>query len=375
MYRNSFRLTNKEIDEAFATRQFRLVFQPKIDLAERTLVGVESFARWQHPEFGVIPPALFLPVLARQGRNQELTRFVLSEAIAQLVRWRASGDRFKVSINVAPEELTDGSLPVSIRLALNAADLDPSLLVVDMPERGLTMKPGHVRDTIHALSEIGVGLALECAQEPVIDFAQTDPAPLDPTVFQELKIGGRAIIQFASRIEGTGLGLMRQRLEYAKRHNMRTTAVGAETPQTVSLMPSLGFDQAQGNAISAPLTPQDLLTFDAADAFSRLFSGKASQASTKPELEDFKAPPAQAQHKESHIQVVRGKARVELLAQGTHGATTHVVKLPSPSSTVAGKRLDAGPANQPAGLLSRLQSRLQSHLTRAFHVQQKSPPQ
>ncbi|MGD1934407.1 MAG: EAL domain-containing protein [Candidatus Phaeomarinobacter sp.] len=365
MYRNSFRLTNKEIDEAFATRQFRLVFQPKIDLAERNLVGVESFARWQHPEFGVIPPALFLPVLARQGRNQELTRFVLSEAIAQLVRWRASGDTFTVSVNVAPEELVDGSLPVSIRLALNAADVDPSRLIIDLPERGLATEPNHARDTVHALSEIGVGLALECSQEPIIDLARTDTTTLDPTLFQELKIGGRAIIQFASRIEGTGLGLMRSRLEYAGSHGMQTTAVGAETPETVSLLPSLGFDQAQGNAISPPMTPQSLADFDVSTAFARLFPEEPTSTTTKPDLEDFNAPGAATTHKEPRIQVMRGKARIELLTQGNHGATTHVVKLPTPGSVIAGERHDEATGEGRTGFMGRLQHRI----ARAFHIQ------
>lgn len=364
MYRNSFRLTNKEIDEAFATRQFRLVFQPKIDLANGALVGVESFARWQHPQFGVIPPALFLPVLARQGRNQELTRFVLTEAIAQLGRWRAGEENRTVSINVAPEELADGSLPVSIRLALNAADLDPGCLIIDLPERGLAAEPEHARDTINALSAIGVGLALECAQEPLIDFANADTSLLDPTSFQELKIGGRAIIQFASRIEGTGLGLMRSRLEYASSHQMRTTAVGAETPETVALLPSLGFDQAQGNAISPPLTPQALLDFNAEAALSKVNGQCPEEHESKPALEDFKAPQTRRERPKPRIQVVRGNARVELTTQGNQGTTTHVVKLPDPESVVAGTRHD-GQTGAPAG---GLMARLQTRLARAFHI-------
>lgn len=364
MYRNSFRLTNREIDEAFATRQFRLVFQPKIDLAQRALTGVESFARWQHPQFGVIPPALFLPVLARQGRNQELTRFVLNEAIAQLVRWRASGETATVSINVAPEELADGSLPVSIRLALNTADLDPSRLIVDLPERGLAAEPERARDTIHALSEIGVGLALECAQEPLIDFTAADTSLLDPTAFQEFKIGGRAIIQFASRIEGTGLGLMRGRLEYAKSNQMKTTAVGAETAETVSLLPSLGFDQAQGNAISSPLTPQALLDFDAAAAMDSLLGNEKPNAPDKAVLEEFSSPQTDAMEKKSRIQVVRGNARVELMTQGKTGGQTHVVKLPDPASVAAGKQQDEQTGAPGTGFFARLQTRF----SRTFHA-------
>jgi|GEM_PF-2342948 len=357
MYRKSFRLTNQEIDDAFATRQFRLVFQPKIDLHSHELAGVESFARWQHPQFGVIPPALFLPVLARQGRNQELTRFVLAEAIAQLVRARATNQSYTVSVNVAPEELTDGSLPISIRLALNTADLDPSRLVIDLPERGLAADPDRAADTIHALAEIGVGLAMECAQEPLMDFSAADPKTLDPSAFNEFKIGGRAIIQFASRIEGTGLGLMRSRLEYAKAHGLRTTAVGAETAETVKLLPDLGFELAQGNAISPPVTPQSLIDFDANASIAALMPDAEAAGTGKPDLEDFHAPSETAEEgatrPQPRIRVRRGKARVELQVADEQTGTTHIVKLPGP-----GDAEDHEQTSRTLGFLARLQNRI-----------------
>ncbi len=365
MYRNSFRLTNKEIDEAFAARQFRLVYQPKIDLAKKVLIGVESFARWQHPQFGIIPPALFLPVLQRQGRNQELTRFVLGEAIAQLARWRDRPDTLTMSVNVAPEELTDGSLPVSIRLALNAHDVDPARLIVDLPERGLAADPARARTTIHALSEIGVGLALECAPEPLIDFAATDTATLDPTAFGELKIGGSAIIQFASRLEGTGLGLMRSRIEYARTNNMTATAVGAETHETVGLLPSLGFTWAQGNAISSPLSSDGLADFDVAHAMNPPGTAQ-DMAGQQPKkaLDDFQMPESeQAREKTPRIRVVRGRAKIELMSQSGKDTHSRVLKLTLPPSPHIGSGKSRTSADAKPGLFGKLQDRL----SRALH--------
>ena len=358
MYRNSFRLTSTEIDEAFATRQFRLVFQPKIDLTTSRMVGVESFARWQHPEFGVIPPALFLPVLAQQGRNQELTRFVLAEAISLLNGFPQGDDGFTVSVNVAPDELADGSLPVSIRLALTSADLDPSRLVIDLPERGLATAPDRARDTIHALRQIGVGLAIECAPEPHLDFAAGDP-PFDVAAFRELKIGGQAIIQFASRLEGTGLGLLNKRIAFARDHGMTTTAVGAETAESLGTLQRLGFAQVQGNAISQPLMPQDLAHFDAETAMA----GLVNSTQERPKKQSPATPPpeslaAQPSAPRAKVQVVRGKASVELMTQGNEETATRIYRLsiPKPDNTVPGRQ-DAEDA-EPRSFMSRLQRSL-----------------
>lgn len=366
MYRNSFRLTNKEIDAAFAERQFRLVFQPKINLAERTMVGVEAFARWQHPEFGVIPPALFLPVLARQGRNQELTRFVLGDAIAQLVRWRDQDPELTVSVNVAPEELADGSLPVSIRVALNAADLPADRLVVDLPERGLAAEPARAADTINALHQIGVSLALECAAEPLIDLSDPQNLLAEPGTFSELKIGGQAIIQFASRLEGTGLGLLHNRLTFAKNNAMRTTAVGAETPQTVQQLVALGFTQAQGNAISPPLTAQDMADFDFTAAMQALNKSSHPDAA-KPVLAEIPPlPDTTPAASATRIRVLRGNARIELLTQGNAPGNSNegkrITRLSIPKTSDVKPGEDAPADASRHGWLHRIQSHLSRNL-------------
>ncbi len=342
MYRNSFRLTNREIDEAFAGGHFRLVYQPRIELASGAMTGVEAFARWHHPEFGLIPPPLFLPVLGRQGRTQELTRFVLREAVTQLAGWRQDKRDWCISVNVAPEELADGSLAASIRLALNAADLPADALVIDLPERGLAEEPERAEATVRALSEIGVGMALECMPQPMLDL-DTFGAP----AFGELKIGGSAIINFATRIEGTGLGLMQRRLAYARKHGLTATAVGAETAEAIGALRTLGFTAIQGNAIAAPMAAHMLDRFDAAEALAATAekgAAKDDAASGEP-LKEFNGPPDAAPRKSPRIRVVRGKAAVALVDGGEAGR--RVIRLTAPKH-------EDGP-ERAGGFLARLQ--------------------
>jgi len=279
MYRNSFRLTNREIDAAFAGRQIGLAFQPKLDLSDGRIVGVECFARWWHPEFGLLPPALFLPVLARQGREEELTRFVLGEALRAANGWPEARRAWTISINVAAADIADGSLPVSIRLALSAAEMDPARLVIEIPERVLAEDAAHAAATIHALAEIGTGLAVECALQPPLPGAQQGWSPqFDPGPFSEMKIGGTAMMRFASRIEGSGLGVVHEALAFAGRHGLATTAVGAESAATVRSLKRLGFNRMQGNVAAPAMAAEDLSALDGARILEGLLASDATPA-------------------------------------------------------------------------------------------------
>lgn len=333
MYRNSFRLTNREIDEAFASGQIGLAYQPKLAMGTGEVVGVECFARWRHPAFGTIPPALFLPVFARQGRNEELTRFVLASAIGEAARWRGAAAGWTVSVNVSPGELADGTLPVSLRLALTARDLDPARLVVDLPEAGLADDPARAAATVHALAEIGTGLALECAPEPLLDFSATgdDGAPgLRMDAFGELKIGGTAMMRFASRIGTTGMGLMHDRLAFARRHGMATTAVGAESAHTLLSLRRLGFDRVQGNAAAPPMPGEALADFDGPATLAACF---ASLPAGDDKTDADADAPTPAMPTPARVRVVRGNARVALVPEDEEHAHTgrRVIRLMAPA--------------------------------------------
>ena len=76
----SFRLAPTDIDQAFERNEFSLVFQPKVDLATSRMTGAEAFIRWQHPQYGLLPPGLFLDFVEAQGRMADLTGYVFKTA-------------------------------------------------------------------------------------------------------------------------------------------------------------------------------------------------------------------------------------------------------------------------------------------------------
>ena len=89
MYNSSFRLTNRDIDLALEAGHLFLLFQPKIDLATGRVLGAEAYVRWEHPDYGLMPPGLFLAFFERRERSGDLTRFVVEFAAETMAEWQA----------------------------------------------------------------------------------------------------------------------------------------------------------------------------------------------------------------------------------------------------------------------------------------------
>ena len=134
----TFRLAPSDIDQAFQRNEFRVVFQPKVDLASGEVTGAESFIRWQHPTYGLLPPGLFLDFIENQGRMNELTGLVFHEALKAAARWQQAGRDWAVSVNVGPRDL------VSERFAEGLATLIAEYGL--QPKHGRGSHHGHQHD-------------------------------------------------------------------------------------------------------------------------------------------------------------------------------------------------------------------------------------
>ncbi|MGH3177998.1 MAG: EAL domain-containing protein [Streptosporangiaceae bacterium] len=103
-----------EFPHALSSGQVVAYYQPEVELSSGRVVAAESLARWEHPEFGTLPPALFTPVTEQLGLMGELTRLMLRLSLVQHRVWAAAGWVVPISVNVGPDSVTDpGSRPSS----------------------------------------------------------------------------------------------------------------------------------------------------------------------------------------------------------------------------------------------------------------------
>jgi diguanylate cyclase (GGDEF)-like protein/PAS domain S-box-containing protein len=119
-----------------------LVYQPRIDVATRQVVGAEALLRWRHPRYGVLSPDSFLPLADDTGLLVPIGAWALREACSQGRRWLDAGIKpFSVVINVTSRQLRHGSLDEQVREALRSSGLPAQSLLIEVPESALREAP------------------------------------------------------------------------------------------------------------------------------------------------------------------------------------------------------------------------------------------
>jgi len=253
MYSSSFRLTNRDIDLAFEAGHLFLIFQPRIELATGRVLGAEAYVRWNHPDYGLMPPGLFLAFFERRGRSGDLTRFVASAAADAMAEWQARGQDWPVSINLSAGDITDAALPGVLNALFDERGLEPCRFTLEVPEGAFAR---HGEAAVLAIGEfrrLGFRTALDGGGAVIV------PAQfVTPEHFDEIKISGSAIIQFARRLQHAGLGFIGKRVAQAAGQGLAATAVGVEDETTLLALAPLGFTAAQGAHICRPRPAAEL---------------------------------------------------------------------------------------------------------------------
>lgn len=254
---NAFKLTNQDVDAAFEENQFRLIYQPQISTSGAKVMAAEAYVRWFHPNFGPIPPGLFLGYVHNQGRTRELTNFLLRQAVEATANWHRSGLNWVAAVNVGLSDLADGTLPLTLDILLREYGLEGWHLSLDIRETSLATHAAEqwptISKTMKEIRAMGVGIALECSGPESIPLDQ-----LDASFFTQLKVGGPAILQFAKSTRHLPFGFIQDRVRFAKENNLVSVAVGAEDAATLLALKQLGFDHVQGNAICPPVPLSEL---------------------------------------------------------------------------------------------------------------------
>jgi EAL domain-containing protein (putative c-di-GMP-specific phosphodiesterase class I) len=144
--------------------QFRLVYQPVVDLGTERVTGFEALIRWDHPVLGVVLPERFLPVAEEIGLVPDIGRWVIAQACTAAAAWRrdhpaAAG--LSMAVNVSPSQLGSPGLLTDVRTALAASGLPPSALVLELTESVLVRDPVLAAERLHELRSLGVRVALD----------------------------------------------------------------------------------------------------------------------------------------------------------------------------------------------------------------------
>jgi diguanylate cyclase (GGDEF)-like protein/PAS domain S-box-containing protein len=240
------------IGRALAAHEFVLYYQPKVNMRTGAVIGAEALIRWHHPERGLLPPAMFLPVIEEHQLAVEMGEWVIDTALSQMERWKANGLDIPVSVNVGALQLQQGDFADRLRaiLALHPA-VKASSLELEVLETSALQDVAQVSKVINACREIGVSFALDDFGTGYSSLTYLKRLPANV-----LKIDQSFVREILDDAES--LSILEGVLGLAAAFHRQVIAEGVETVEHGLLLLLLGCELAQGYGIARPM-PADQL--------------------------------------------------------------------------------------------------------------------
>lgn len=239
---------------AIRERQFRLHYQPVVDIATGDVVTVEALLRWDHPRRGLLTPAVFMTLAEETGLIAPIGSLVIEEAIRQLADWDATLGPLappEINVNIAARQLHDHGLPDRIGEALARRGIAPGRFRLEISERtaddDLVASEGvigalHARGLPLSLDDFGAGIS---SLAHLRAFAATD-LKLDQVFVRQLADDPRT----ATVIRGIA--------DLARALDIVVTVEGIETAEQFAIARAAGCDRVQGWLVAEAMPPEAL---------------------------------------------------------------------------------------------------------------------
>ncbi len=244
------------LKKAIERGQFQLFYQPKADLRTGRIVGVEALVRWNNPRKGLLGPAEFVPAAERSDSAiRALTHWTLDAACQQVRAWQLEGLDLTVAVNLSPRVL-DVGLADEVNTVLKKWDVPPTLVQLELTETAVFAMSDQelVAESLDQLSDIGLVLALDDFGTGYSSLARLRDLPI-----HKVKIDRSFVSQMDEKPQDALI--VRGVIALAKSLHLRVVAEGVESEPVWRRLSDLGCDVAQGNYLSRPLPPAELVAW------------------------------------------------------------------------------------------------------------------
>jgi diguanylate cyclase (GGDEF)-like protein len=240
-----------DLRRAIDQDQLSLVYQPKVEMASRSVRSLEALVRWQHPQLGAVSPGEFVPLAERTGGSRALTNWVLAAAIRQMGEWRGLGLELELAVNLSAPDILDPDLCEEILKLLRQYRVESTSLLLEITESAVMQDPHTAARNMQLLRIAGVRFAIDDFGTGHSSLSQLRVLPVD-----ELKID-RSFLSPA----GTDVVIVTSTIELGHSMGLKVVGEGVEEAATWNLLRGLGCDFAQGYLISRPLPTADVPAF------------------------------------------------------------------------------------------------------------------
>jgi diguanylate cyclase (GGDEF)-like protein len=239
-----------ELQAAIENDDLRLYLQPKVALSDGRVVGVEALVRWQHPQRGLVPPALFIPFAEQTGFIRMITAWMIERCIACCQALQDIGAEVKFAINLSTRDLLDHDLPLKVERLLLAQGLSPDWICMEITESAVMDDPERALTTIHRLRAMGMSLSIDDFGTGYSSLAYLKRLPL-----HQLKIDKSFVLRMEQ--DRADEKIVRSVIDLAHHLDLEVVAEGVESEQVWAMLKHWGCDHAQGYFVAKPMPAED----------------------------------------------------------------------------------------------------------------------
>ena len=240
-----------DLRHALDIQSLHLHYQPKVNIADNSVIGVEALLRWNHPKFGMIPPDEIIPLSEQTGLIKPLTLWVLDESAKQSKEWLSNDIKLCVAVNLSVYNLQDLDFIDEVKKTLEKYDLKPEYIRMEVTESTMMANPQNAVQVLTQLDEMGVKIAIDDFGTGFSSLAYLKQLPVD-----ELKIDKSFVIDMTESEDDAVI--VRSTIDLAHNLGLKVVAEGVESREAWNILEILGCDLAQGIYMGSPMTTSDL---------------------------------------------------------------------------------------------------------------------
>lgn len=240
----------KNLFQAIEKNELFLYYQPQVEIISQKIIGFEALLRWNHPEWGIVSPGIFIPIAEQTGLINSIGEWVMMTACTQNKAWQDQGFKpVQMGVNLSLEQFRSENIENIVTKCLDKTGLEPQYLELEITE-GIAMKESrYVIECLHNLKKMGVAISIDDFGTEFSSLSRLKILPVD-----RLKID----MQF---IKGIGINtkdesIITVMIHLAKRLGLKVIAEGVETGTQENFLKAANCDEIQGYYYYKPMSSE-----------------------------------------------------------------------------------------------------------------------
>jgi diguanylate cyclase (GGDEF)-like protein len=229
--------------------EFIIHYQPVLNLANDEVVGVEALVRWNHPEFGILPPLRFIGLAEETGLIVEIGETILRRSCLQTLEWEASGyGELRMAVNISARQFQQPSFLERVVAILDETGLDPARLELELTETSIMENADGAADVLGRLRALGVRVAIDDFGTGYSSLSYLKKLPIDTVKLD------RSFVSEATT-DSNDAALVMAIITLAHNLKLKVIAEGIETEEQKTFLRLLRCDEGQGYLFGKPMPP------------------------------------------------------------------------------------------------------------------------